>query len=111
MRDTVYENAEQGVMTNCNYAFEYITELQQYLVGLTTDMPQAFFHLAEILKAGAFELCKSKKTGDYLIPYMMNDAVEYCLPLIQGEQNIRIKNGIPQHYVLHEALPNPKKQQ
>ena len=40
-----------------------------------------------------------------------NDAVEYCLPLIQGEQNIRIKNGIPQHYVLHEALPNPKKQQ
>ena len=84
MRNTVYENAEQGVMTNCNYAFEYITELQQYLVGLTTDMPQAFFHLAEILKAGAFELCKSKKTGDYLIPYMMIDAVVYCLILKQA---------------------------
>jgi 6-phosphofructokinase 1 len=28
------------------------------------------------------------------------DAIEYCLPLIQGEQNIRYKNGIPQHYVL-----------
>ena len=33
------------------------------------------------------------------------DAIEYCLPLIQGEQNIRIKNGIPQHYVLHSELP------
>ncbi len=33
------------------------------------------------------------------------DAVEYCLPLIQGEQNIRIKNGIPQHYILRCALP------
>ena len=34
-----------------------------------------------------------------------DDAIEYCLPLIQGEQNIRIKNGIPQHYILHTALP------
>ena len=33
-------------------------------------------------------------------------AVEYCLPLIQGEQNIRIKNGLPQHYILHSALPH-----
>lgn len=32
-------------------------------------------------------------------------AIEYCLPLIQGEQNIRIKNGIPQHYILPCALP------
>ncbi len=37
------------------------------------------------------------------------DAIEYCLPLIQGEQNFRIKNGIPQHYILHEALPKAKK--
>lgn len=65
------------------YISECIEDLQQYLVGLTSDMPQAFFHLAEILKAGAFELCQSKKTGDYLIPYMMNDAVEYCLILKQ----------------------------
>lgn len=34
-----------------------------------------------------------------------DDAIEYCLPLIQGEQNIRIKNGLPQHYILRCALP------
>ncbi len=34
------------------------------------------------------------------------EAVEYCLPLIQGEQNFHYKNGIPQHYVLKSALPN-----
>ena len=84
MRDTVYENAEQGAMTDCDRTSEYITELQQYLGGLAPDMPQSFFHLAEILKAGAFELCRNKKTGDYLIPYMMNDAVEYCLILKQA---------------------------
>ena len=33
------------------------------------------------------------------------EAIDYCLPLIQGEQNIRIKNGIPQHYILRCALP------
>lgn len=38
-----------------------------------------------------------------------DEAVEYCLPLIQGEQNIRIKNGLPQHYILHHALPRKKK--
>ncbi|MBQ1186970.1 MAG: 6-phosphofructokinase [Clostridia bacterium] len=35
-----------------------------------------------------------------------DEAVEYCLPLIQGEQNIRYKNGIPQHFVLQHALPH-----
>ena len=34
-----------------------------------------------------------------------DEAIEYYLPLIQGEQNIRIKNGLPQHYILHSALP------
>ena len=33
------------------------------------------------------------------------DAIDYCLPLIQGEQNIRIKNGVPIHFVLKCALP------
>ena len=33
------------------------------------------------------------------------DAIDYCLPLIQGEQNFRIKNGIPQHFILPCALP------
>ena len=28
------------------------------------------------------------------------EAIEYCLPLIQGEQNFHYINGIPQHYVL-----------
>lgn len=36
------------------------------------------------------------------------DAINYCLPLIQGEQNFRMKNGIPQHYVLRAALPGKK---
>lgn len=35
-----------------------------------------------------------------------DEAIEYCLPLIQGEQNIRYKNGIPQHYVLQQELPH-----
>jgi len=34
------------------------------------------------------------------------EAIDYCLPLIQGEQNFRIKNGIPQHYILRCALPH-----
>lgn len=33
------------------------------------------------------------------------EAVEYCLPLIQGEQNFHYENGIPRHYVLKTALP------
>ena len=36
------------------------------------------------------------------------EAIDYCLPLIQGEQNFQMKNGIPQHYVLREALPRIK---
>ncbi len=38
-----------------------------------------------------------------------DEAIRYTLPLIQGEQNFRMKNGIPQHYILPEALPRPKK--
>ncbi len=34
-----------------------------------------------------------------------DEAVEYCLPLILGEQNFHYKNGIPQHYVLKFNLP------
>ncbi len=38
-----------------------------------------------------------------------DEAVQYFLPLIQGEQNIRYRNGVPQHFVLPEALPRPQK--
>lgn len=37
------------------------------------------------------------------------DAIDYCLPLIQGEQNFRYKNGMPQHYVLKASLPRDNK--
>ncbi len=33
------------------------------------------------------------------------DVIEYCLPLIQGEHNFYVKNGIPQHFILKNALP------
>ena len=33
------------------------------------------------------------------------EAIEYCLPLIQGEHNFYMENGIPQHYILKNALP------
>ncbi len=33
------------------------------------------------------------------------EAIEYCLPLIQGEQVLRMRNGLPIHYILHQALP------
>ena len=38
------------------------------------------------------------------------EAIEYCLPLIQGEQNFRMKNGLPQHYVLRFALAHDKRE-
>ena len=37
------------------------------------------------------------------------EAIDYCLPLIQGEQNIRYQGGLPQHYVLKAALPRERK--
>ncbi len=39
-----------------------------------------------------------------------DEAVEYCLPLIQGEQNFRYVNGLPQHYILHHTLPRKNKE-
>ena len=37
------------------------------------------------------------------------EAIEYCLPLIQGEQNFHYQNGIPRHYVLKFSLPHRDK--
>ena len=33
-----------------------------------------------------------------------DDAIEYCLPLIQGEQNLQMRNGLPIQFVLKERL-------
>ena len=38
------------------------------------------------------------------------DAIEYCLPLIQGEQNLQMNNGLPRHYVLRIALEHNKRE-
>ena len=37
------------------------------------------------------------------------EAIDYCLPLIQGEQNIRYQSGLPQHFILKAALPRERK--
>ena len=33
-----------------------------------------------------------------------DEAIEYCLPLIQGEQNLQMRNGLPIQFVLKERL-------
>lgn len=53
-------------------------EWNRYLPGLTEAMPEAFCKLAEILKYQVFELCEEQ---EFLIPYMMSDAVEDYLIL------------------------------
>ncbi len=42
--------------------------------------------------------------------YVTEEAIEYCMPLIQGEQNFKMKNGLPQHYVLRFALSHDKRE-
>lgn len=32
------------------------------------------------------------------------EAIDYCLPLIQGEQNLQVRNGLPIQFVLKERL-------
>lgn len=58
---------------------ERFEELKRYLEGLREDMPDSFFCLARILECDAFELCLDEQSGNYLVPYMMNDALEYYL--------------------------------
>lgn len=82
-------------------------ELKKILPGLTEDMPECFARIAELLDYGAFELCaqhgaqNKNKTEDghniakedgeiqYVIPYILNDAVECYLDVLdaslQGE--------------------------
>ena len=45
------------------------------------NLAPVFSCLEQIFECGAFELCKDKTSGDYLVPYMMNDALEYYLRL------------------------------
>ena len=61
-----------------------LRRLQEALPGLTGDMPQEFFRLAEVFLYDAFEL--SRESGPeggeiFRIPYMMNDALEAWLVL------------------------------
>ena len=49
-------------------------DLLKVLPGLQPDMPRAFYMLAELFDYGSFELCRHD--GMYIIPYIMNDAVE-----------------------------------
>ena len=44
-------------------------------------MQEVFEHLSEVFDCNAFELCKGKNENEYLIPYMMNDALEYYFVL------------------------------
>ena len=73
-------------------------ELSEYLDGLQEQMPLAFWKLAEIFKYQVFELCeepeeKEEESGkSYLIPYMMNDAIEDYLVL----ENCRMVGELPQ---------------
>lgn len=67
-------------------------ELKKMLPGLTDEMQEAFQRIAELLDYGAFELCMQhgkEGTVQYVIPYILNDAVECYLEVldatIQGE--------------------------
>lgn len=44
-------------------------------------MQEIFEHLSEVFACNAFELCRGKTEEEYLIPYMMNDALEYYFVL------------------------------
>lgn len=67
-------------------------ELLAHLDGLREGMPLAFWRLAEIFQYQVFEICKEPSEKEeagrqnYLIPYMMNDAIEDYLIL----ENCRI---------------------
>ena len=54
-------------------------DLVKALPGLKEDMPRAFYMLAELFDYGSFDICRSD--DKYIIPYIMNDAVECYLTL------------------------------
>ena len=54
-------------------------DLAKALPGLKEDMPRAFYMLAELFDYGSFDICRSD--DKYIIPYIMNDAVECYLTL------------------------------
>lgn len=58
-------------------------ELKSILPGLQEDMPRPFYMIGELLDYGSFELCIQEKDGrkEYIIPYIMNDAVECYLSM------------------------------
>ena len=52
-------------------------DLVKALPGLKENMPRAFYMLAELFDYGSFDICRSD--DKYIIPYIMNDAVECYL--------------------------------
>ena len=54
-------------------------DLVKALPGLKEDMPRAFYMLAELFDYGSFDICRSD--DKYIIPYIMNDAVECYLTM------------------------------
>ena len=61
-------------------------DLVQALPGLKEDMPRAFYMLAELFDYGSFDICRSD--DKYIIPYIMNDAVECYLTLENAVLNL-----------------------
>lgn len=62
----------------------------------------------ESVDASKVANCVKYFPSEWIVPKGNNvtdEAIDYCLPLIQGEQNICMKNGMPEHYVLPCALP------
>lgn len=81
-------------------------KLHPYLSGVTEDMPGAFHHLAEIFQYQVFELCMDQASGNYLIPYMMNDALEYYLVLKDSRKTGDI---LPEEAVISAQLAREEK--
>ena len=63
---------------------------------------------AKAAELGAMGRGKTKTKPDEWITEdghdVTDEAIEYCLPLIQGEQNLHMKNGLPIQFILKDKL-------
>lgn len=58
-------------------------------------MREVFEHLEEVFACNAFELCKGQNEDEYLIPYMMNDALEYYFVLKNCKMTGEYQSEVP----------------